>query len=183
MKYYQASPHRFGQGKVHMVSESSDEHPYANFGDSYDGTRMMCGKLLTATPGKFVPEGAFRLGEHCLGCQKVEANREEAKKRHQTYQTERAERERLQKEEDRQWWREYSQYLLSYEWRSKHRLVLTRADYLCEGCRKKRAIQVHHRKYPQGVLPGSVEWIQQEMLFDLVAVCDDCHYILHPDRF
>jgi hypothetical protein len=79
-----------------------------------------------------------------------------------------------------QWWDAYNAYLNSPDWRHKRSLVLRRAGETCEGCRNAKATQVHHRKYPEGCFPGFPEWIAREKLFDLVAICPDCHRDLHP---
>jgi 5-methylcytosine-specific restriction endonuclease McrA len=68
------------------------------------------------------------------------------------------------------WRSAYDDYLSSPEWRKKREAVLRRADFLCEGCGDATATQVHHLTY---------ERVANEMLFDLVAVCPDCHNRLH----
>lgn len=67
-------------------------------------------------------------------------------------------------------WTKYSEYLASPEWAEKRRRVLDRADYRCEGCGERQATQVHHLTYAR---------VGKEMLFDLVAVCDYCHDVIH----
>lgn len=66
---------------------------------------------------------------------------------------------------------EYSSYLQSAEWRAKRAKVLARAKGICEGCGDRRATQVHHLTYAH---------IRDELLFELVAVCDGCHEKIHP---
>ena len=63
--------------------------------------------------------------------------------------------------------RRYQRYLATDTWQSKRGKVMKRAGGLCEGCRDKRATEVHHLNYgdPRG----------EEMLFNLVALCRDCH--------
>lgn len=65
---------------------------------------------------------------------------------------------------------QYEEYLHSTEWRSKRALVLKRSSGECEGCGLSRATQVHHITYAR---------LGNEMLFDLVAVCDECHERIH----
>lgn len=65
---------------------------------------------------------------------------------------------------------QYSQYLSSPQWRAKRLLVLDRAGGLCEGCREREASQVHHLTYKR---------VGREMLFDLVAICGECHDAIH----
>ena len=75
---------------------------------------------------------------------------------------------------DAEWWFRYNTYLQSPEWEKKRKLVLDRARGICEGCGRKKAVQVHHLHYRR---------VGQEMLFDLVAVCQECHDALHgPTR-
>ncbi len=73
-------------------------------------------------------------------------------------------------EQDRRWWAWYDQYLQSPEWQARRRLVLRRAGGKCEGCRIRRAVQAHHLTYDR---------VGREMLFDLVAVCAECHNQIH----
>ncbi len=68
------------------------------------------------------------------------------------------------------WWGWYNEYLQSPVWKEKRAKVFARANNLCEACRDAPAMQVHHRTY---------ENVGREPLFDLVAVCADCHRILH----
>jgi 5-methylcytosine-specific restriction endonuclease McrA len=64
----------------------------------------------------------------------------------------------------------YEKYLKSTEWLAKRDAVLKRTNNLCEGCLIKRATQAHHLTYAR---------VGHEMLFDLVAVCDECHNTVH----
>lgn len=66
--------------------------------------------------------------------------------------------------------RSHAEYLASREWAEKRSLVLDRANGHCEGCRKARAAEVHHLTYRNW---GS------EFLFELVALCNDCHERIH----
>lgn len=81
-------------------------------------------------------------------------------------------RENEQHQKNAEWWAWYDAYLLTPAWRVKRQKVLERASGICEGCCERRATQVHHKSY---------EHVGHELLFELVAVCDDCHRILHPD--
>lgn len=67
----------------------------------------------------------------------------------------------------------HAAYLQSPEWRARRQRVMERAAGLCEGCRSRKATQVHHLTYKH--------WAR-ELLFELVALCDDCHAICHEDR-
>jgi hypothetical protein len=66
----------------------------------------------------------------------------------------------------------YQSYLLTPQWRDKRRRVLERERYICQGCRERRAEEVHHLTY---------ERVGRELLFDLVALCSLCHRAAHDD--
>lgn len=68
------------------------------------------------------------------------------------------------------WRREHSAYLLTPQWRSLRARVLIRAGGLCEGCRTADATCVHHLTYDH--------W-KDELLFELVALCNECHDKAH----
>jgi len=68
--------------------------------------------------------------------------------------------------------RKYNRYLESDEWKQKRDKVLKRANGICEGCLENPAKHVHHLHY------GS---IFDELLFDLVAICESCHAKIHPE--
>lgn len=67
----------------------------------------------------------------------------------------------------------YSEYLTSPAWKKKRAMVLDRAGDLCEGCGVNRAIQVHHLTY---------EHVGDEFLWELKAVCRQCHQKAHPEK-
>lgn len=75
--------------------------------------------------------------------------------------------------ETAEFWAWYDDYLNSGAWKERRRLVMARADGQCEGCGLTRATQVHHLTYQR---------VGDEMLFDLVAVCDACHESLHKEN-
>lgn len=84
--------------------------------------------------------------------------------------------EKHQKEHNaftRAWWEWYHHYLQSPVWKRKHDSVLSRAGGMCEACGYEHATQVHHLTYTN---------VGKEPLFDLVAVCEECHDVLHPDK-
>lgn len=68
---------------------------------------------------------------------------------------------------------EYAEYLNSPVWRTKRQKVLERDNYVCCGCLVNKATQVHHLTY---------EHIYDELLFELVSICDDCHAKAHPEK-
>jgi len=72
----------------------------------------------------------------------------------------------------REWLRCYRAYLASDEWQLRRKLVLLRAQGICEGCRSKPANDVHHHTYAHA---------GDEFLFELVALCRTCHERFHSD--
>lgn len=68
--------------------------------------------------------------------------------------------------------REYAAYLMTPAWRARRDKVLKRAGGMCEGCGDRPAVQVHHLTYRR---------IFREMLFDLRAVCRECHEQIHEE--
>lgn len=64
----------------------------------------------------------------------------------------------------------YTDYLNSAEWTARREKVMQRAGGICEGCRQRPATEVHHLSY---------EHVTQEFLFELVAICGDCHARWH----
>lgn len=67
----------------------------------------------------------------------------------------------------------HAEYLLTDGWKARRKLVMERAGWVCEGCRINRATQVHHLTYDNW---GS------EFLWELVAICGECHGRVHEDR-
>jgi len=64
---------------------------------------------------------------------------------------------------------EYQRYLKSAKWHTKWQAVMSRDKGKCRFCGKK-ATQVHHLTYAR---------IFNEQPYDLVAICEDCHKLLH----
>ena len=67
----------------------------------------------------------------------------------------------------------YRDYLSTYQWRAKRRLVIERENNLCEGCRSAPIDDIHHRTYAN---------VGDELLFQLVGLCRSCHTKCHPDK-
>jgi 5-methylcytosine-specific restriction endonuclease McrA len=67
----------------------------------------------------------------------------------------------------------YEEYLRSSEWKERRELVIKRDGGLCQACLSEQATEVHHLTYDQ---------IFKEYLFDLVAVCRNCHERLHNKK-
>jgi len=68
------------------------------------------------------------------------------------------------------WRNEYDDYLNSENWRNKRAIVLKRDKYLCQGCFVNKATQVHHLSYKN---------VGDELLFQLISICDVCHEKCH----
>ncbi len=79
---------------------------------------------------------------------------------------EQAEHQRLRDKQNEEWWGWYNEYRRTELWRERRALVLKRANYICEGCGINRATEVHHLTYDN---------VCQEFLWQLVAICRDCH--------
>lgn len=69
-----------------------------------------------------------------------------------------------------EWWNSYNAYLRTPAWRSKRAQVMQRSGGWCEGCRQQAATQVHHLTYKH---------VKNEFLWELVAICDECHDRAH----
>lgn len=76
----------------------------------------------------------------------------------------------LRETERADWLHEHDEYLKSPQWRALRKKVFARANNLCEGCRDRPPSQVHHLSY--------ANW-KHEFLWELVAICDECHERAH----
>jgi 5-methylcytosine-specific restriction enzyme A len=74
---------------------------------------------------------------------------------------------------NRRWWRWYSTYLKSPQWRAVRNAVLTRDKFQCVECGSKHRLQAHHDTY---------DHVGHEMkhLGDLRTLCKVCHDKQHP---
>lgn len=82
---------------------------------------------------------------------------------------------RAEIEKDRQnkttdWWKWYNTYLQTTEWHAIRDKVLKRCNNWCEGCDRRPAVHVHHLTY---------DHVGNELLFELVGVCQFCHDRIH----
>lgn len=64
----------------------------------------------------------------------------------------------------------YATYRGSPEWKRRRDLVMRRCGGICEGCGESPAAVVHHLTY---------DHVGDELLFELVGVCDRCHDRAH----
>lgn len=153
---WQADPHKFGPGKVHVI-------------DADDNKKTCCGQFLEACPGKITTT----LSASCKNCLNTEVRRRERDARKEQQEREQAQFTAQREQERRERKIEYHEYLQTQEWRDKSQAVLKRANYVCEGCGKARATQAHHVTY---------EHIFAEFLWELRAICKPCHDRIHPEK-
>lgn len=76
-------------------------------------------------------------------------------------------------EKSKDWQAEYSAYRRTPAWQEKRARVLKRANGVCEGCLDARATVVHHTTYAH---------MGDELLYQLVALCQTCHEKAHPEH-
>jgi len=151
-----ADPHEFGPGKVHLVDAENTE-------------RTLCGKWLRAVPGKIATTGRGT----CKICLNAVENRQHNKlmAEQRKAECERIERARLQ--QNKEWWDWYNAYLRSPAWRERAAQVRRRAGGICEGCGTQAATQVHHLTYKH---------VGKEFLWELRAICEECHDRIHGEE-
>ena len=65
---------------------------------------------------------------------------------------------------------EYQEYLRSEQWRAKRQMIIKREKNICQGCHNNPIEEVHHATYSN---------IGDELLFQLVGLCSDCHRRTH----
>ena len=157
------------QGKIHLLKDESEDS---------EAERTWCGKTLELCPGDIF-DGLFE-EVTCKVCKNSFIRRDQWKEANARWAEENARRQAEYAEASRQWHLAYNQYLKTPTWRRKRRQILTDCCGRCQGCGRRQAVEVHHKEYPQGVMPGSVEWVRMEKLFMLVALCPDCHTDVHP---
>ena len=127
-----------------------------------DPAKTQCGIKLEFFPGQEVEDDKVT----CVGCARsfdAKADRDELWARWEQERQAQIQQDAEQKQEERE---EYKRYLLSPQWQEKRVAVFRRASGICEACRKARAVQIHHLTYKH---------IYNEPLFDLAAVCLECH--------
>jgi 5-methylcytosine-specific restriction endonuclease McrA len=78
-----------------------------------------------------------------------------------------SDREAKRREE---WFKKYDEYLKSEKWAKKREMALLRDKGVCQGCFFKKATEVHHLTYGN--------W-GDELIFQLVSLCHDCHIKVH----
>lgn len=63
-----------------------------------------------------------------------------------------------------------NEYYQSLEWKSLRLNVLKRDNYICQGCLKNQATEVHHHTYAH---------LKEEFMFELISLCNYCHSRYH----
>ena len=86
------------------------------------------------------------------------------------YSNQEKERKRKYQEDRKEWFEGYSEYLKSDKWKIKRAKVLERDNNICKACETNKATQVHHLSY---------QFVFDEPLFDLIAICTLCHDKIH----
>jgi hypothetical protein len=67
----------------------------------------------------------------------------------------------------------YAGYLKTPEWQEKRKKALRFASFKCQLCNSGERLNVHHRTY---------ERLGQELMGDLITLCNDCHSTFHQNR-
>lgn len=68
-------------------------------------------------------------------------------------------------------YRNYQEYLAHPRFRRIRAEAMQRANYLCQRCKRARATQVHHLRYPP--------WGTFDVVENLEPVCYTCHCQIH----
>lgn len=119
-----------------------------------------CGQLV----GPFHPQNGIDIEsvpfvDYALIEQQRERERQEQHQREAQRERDRLDRHLL-----------YESYLKSPKWAGLRAQVLARDGGLCQGCLQRPATEVHHMKYDHAF---------NELAFELVSVCRDCHERIH----
>lgn len=69
-----------------------------------------------------------------------------------------------------EWWGRYNEYLESEKWKRKRAIILDRDKRICQGCLTNPATCVHHLTY---------DHVFNELAFELISLCFDCHEKAH----
>jgi 5-methylcytosine-specific restriction endonuclease McrA len=74
---------------------------------------------------------------------------------------------------------DYSQLLLSPQWRIKRELILIRDNYCCRNCGAQNNLNVHHRQYHSHTGSGEKFKPREYRNRYLVTLCQICHKAGH----
>jgi hypothetical protein len=125
-----------------------------------------CGRLLTQ-------QKARRLAKPDTPNVNLPALKRWNDEREERWRAQAASYQEAREAQNAEWFARYNEYLQTPEWRAKSAAVIDREKGLCEGCRKARAVHVHHLTYSH---------VGRELLFQLVAVCLECHEHAHERK-
>ena|SRR5215472_2095593 len=153
--------------------------PYEMFGRKRDGAvhvireneTTRCGNDLKYMGG-YIDDGD-QAEITCKGCIRSLDSQERHEQQQAEWQERSAELAAERERENQDWWERYSAYLTSPAWRQRRQLVLVRDGGQCQGCLSALAVHVHHLTYKH---------VTDELLFELVALCEECHQKVHPDK-
>lgn len=81
--------------------------------------------------------------------------------------------DRMNAERRTAWWSDYQAYLNCNQWKDRASDALKRAGYVCERCKRRKAVHVHHLSYDRA---------GDEPPEDLQALCFECHDQAHDGR-
>ena len=172
-----------------LCDQCSDYQGAAQVADAAVAARPCkhCGAVSSELRKKRARNGTWQFGFQCLSCgcstsswikhdlignrDSVASWDEEAHDRYWSGRREEIARRRELDASDRKV--QYQAYLRSQKWRAIRSRVMSRAGGTCEGCGILPAHEVHHLTY---------ENIGDELLFQLVALCEDCHEKVHRQK-
>ncbi|MAF43025.1 MAG: hypothetical protein CMI54_02480 [Parcubacteria group bacterium] len=127
---------------------------------------LNCGKGLD-TVKKYTISQLERDSVKLFDYSLIEAN---DKKRQNAWKEYHDEKDLEQQSKNQEWWKSYNEYLQTPKWKAKRLSVLNRDNYICQGCLKNQAKQAHHLTY---------DHVGDELLFELVSICEECHIRIH----
>jgi len=153
-----ASPHQWGEGKVHRI-------------DPNEPAKLICGRLIRDVPG----QNLVGIEEEitCQNCLLKKMREAEREVREQEWRERQRQWQQQREQENAEWWARYREYLQTPQWAEKRKLVLRRAYGICEGCGIRPAVQAHHLTYDN---------LGNEFLWELKAVCLICHERFHNQQ-
>jgi hypothetical protein len=149
------------------------------------GLALGCEHGNTVVRERTIAGGRLQYRMQCLDCGRVygppqkkgfydrvdEAAAERVKRAEEEFWQRRALRGRdAAFEKDREFWDRYYDHLNSFKWQQLRAKVFNRARLECEGCGERPAVEVHHTTYKH---------LGNEFLFELLALCRDCHFRVH----
>jgi 5-methylcytosine-specific restriction endonuclease McrA len=167
-RFWQADSYeQFGYLRSGKVHEIDDENPLLLF----------CGKGINADSGRVVIPGkpVSNVEPTCKGCINGRHSRAQYRARELEWEKRRIELAAEREQESLKWWAAYDAYRQTPEWQ-RIRAAVLRRNPICQGCGINRSTQAHHLTYETYNRLGIT------MLFELVAVCEDCHRLIHQQQ-